>query len=82
MCSMLRPIRARRAALITGSPTLKGFRRFTTWVGTPKGRRLGITERTVKAHRRTIMDKMETKSLAELVTMIVTVRLNETSMMT
>jgi FixJ family two-component response regulator len=31
---------------------------------------LGITERTVKAHRRTIMEKMETKSLAELVTMI------------
>jgi FixJ family two-component response regulator len=39
---------------------------------------LGITERTVKAHRRTIMEKMETKSLAELVTMIVTVRLHET----
>jgi FixJ family two-component response regulator len=39
---------------------------------------LGITERTVKAHRRTIMEKMETKSLAGLVTMIVTVRLHET----
>jgi FixJ family two-component response regulator len=36
---------------------------------------LGITERTVKAHRKTIMEKMETKSLAELVTMIVSVRL-------
>jgi FixJ family two-component response regulator len=43
---------------------------------------LGITERTVKAHRRTIMEKMEANSLAELVTMIVTLRLNETRMMT
>jgi two-component system, LuxR family, response regulator FixJ len=43
---------------------------------------LGITERTVKAHRRTIMEKMETKSLAELVTMIITVRLDETRMVT
>jgi two-component system, LuxR family, response regulator FixJ len=43
---------------------------------------LGITERTVKAHRGRVMEKMETKSLAELVTMIVTVRLHETRMMT
>jgi FixJ family two-component response regulator len=45
-------------------------------------RELGITERTVKAHRKTMMEKMETKSLAELVTMIVTVRIHDTSMIT
>ena len=36
---------------------------------------LGITIRTVKEHRGRIMEKMEANSLAELVTMIVTVRL-------
>jgi FixJ family two-component response regulator len=43
---------------------------------------LGITERTVKAHRGRVMEKMEAKSLAELVTMIVTVRLHETAVAT
>jgi FixJ family two-component response regulator len=43
---------------------------------------LGITERTVKEHRRRVMEKMETKSLAELVTMIVVLRLDENRMMT
>jgi two-component system, LuxR family, response regulator FixJ len=43
---------------------------------------LGITERTVKEHRGRVMEKMEGNSLAELVTMIVTVRLHETRMMT
>ena len=43
---------------------------------------LGITIRTVKAHRGRVMEKMEVQSLAELVTMIVTVRLHETRMMT
>jgi DNA-binding CsgD family transcriptional regulator len=43
---------------------------------------LGITIRTVKEHRRRVMEKMEANSLAELVTMIVTVRLHETRMMT
>ena len=33
---------------------------------------LGITIRTVKEHRRRVMEKMEANSLAELVTMIVT----------
>src|SRR6516162_3259732 len=33
---------------------------------------LGITIRTVKEHRRRVMEKMEASSLAELVTMIVT----------
>jgi two-component system, LuxR family, response regulator FixJ len=37
---------------------------------------LGITIRTVKEHRGRVMEKMEANSLAELVTMIVTVRLN------
>ena len=36
---------------------------------------LGITIRTVKEHRARVMEKMEANSLAELVTMIVTVRL-------
>ena len=36
---------------------------------------LGITIRTVKEHRRRVMEKMEATSLAELVTMIVTVDL-------
>ena len=40
---------------------------------------LGITIRTVKEHRRHVMEKMEANSLAELVTMIVTVRLHHTS---
>jgi FixJ family two-component response regulator len=39
---------------------------------------LGITIRTVKEHRKRIMEKMEANSLAELVTMIVTARLKET----
>jgi two-component system, LuxR family, response regulator FixJ len=39
---------------------------------------LGITIRTVKEHRGRVMEKMEADSLAELVTMIVTVRLHET----
>ena len=43
---------------------------------------LGITIRTVKEHRGRVMEKMEANSLAELVTMIVTVRLHETRMMT
>ena len=43
---------------------------------------LGITIRTVKEHRVRIMKKMEANSLAELVTMIVTARLNETRMTT
>jgi FixJ family two-component response regulator len=43
---------------------------------------LGITIRTVKEHRGRVMEKMEANSLAELVTMIVTVRLHETSIMT
>jgi FixJ family two-component response regulator len=43
---------------------------------------LGITIRTVKEHRRRVMEKMEANSLAELVTMILTVRLNETRIIT
>jgi len=43
---------------------------------------LGITIRTVKEHRRRVMEKMEANSLAEFVTMIVTARLHETSRMT
>jgi DNA-binding NarL/FixJ family response regulator len=43
---------------------------------------LGITIRTVKEHRGRVMEKMEANSLAELVTMIVTARLNETRMTT
>jgi two-component system, LuxR family, response regulator FixJ len=43
---------------------------------------LGITIRTVKEHRSRVMEKMEANSLAELVTMIVTLRLHENSMMT
>ena len=43
---------------------------------------LGITIRTVKEHRGRVMEKMEADSLAELVTMIVTVRLHETRIMT
>jgi FixJ family two-component response regulator len=39
---------------------------------------LGIALRTVKEHRRRVMEKMEASSLAELVTMIVTLRLHET----
>jgi FixJ family two-component response regulator len=38
---------------------------------------LGITERTVKEHRKRVMEKMEADSLAELVTMIVTTRLGK-----
>ena len=38
---------------------------------------LGITIRTVKEHRARVMEKMEANSLAELVTMIVTVRLKQ-----
>jgi FixJ family two-component response regulator len=38
---------------------------------------LGITIRTVKEYRGRIMKKMEANSFAELVTMIVTVRLNQ-----
>ena len=43
---------------------------------------LGNTIRTVKEHRRRVMEKMEANSFAELVTMIVTARLHETRMMT
>ena len=43
---------------------------------------LGITIRTVKEHRRRVMEKLEANSLAELVTMIVTLRLHENRMMT
>ena len=43
---------------------------------------LGITERTVKAHRGRVMEKMKANSFAELVTMIVTLRLHETRMTT
>ena len=43
---------------------------------------LGITMRTVKEHHGRVMERMEANSLAELVTMIVTVRLHETKMMT
>ena len=43
---------------------------------------LGITIRTVKEHRRRVMEKMAANSLAELVTMIVTVRLHEIGMAT
>ena len=43
---------------------------------------LGITERTVKAHRGRVMEKMKANSVAELVTMIVTLRLHETRMTT
>ena len=43
---------------------------------------LGITIRTVKEHRGRVMEKMEANSLAELVTMIVTARLNETRITT
>ena len=39
---------------------------------------LGITIRTVKEHRGRVMERLEANSLAELVTMIVTVRLHET----
>jgi len=38
---------------------------------------LGITIRTVKAHRGRVMEKMEANSLAELVMMIASVRLQE-----
>ena len=38
---------------------------------------LGITIRTLKEYRGRIMKKMEANSFAELVTMIVTVRLNQ-----
>jgi DNA-binding CsgD family transcriptional regulator len=38
---------------------------------------LGITIRTVKEHRARVMEKMEANALAELVTMIVTVRLKQ-----
>jgi len=38
---------------------------------------LGITIRTVKAHRGRVMEKMEANSLAELVMMIASVRLRE-----
>jgi FixJ family two-component response regulator len=37
---------------------------------------LGITIRTVKAHRGHVMEKMEANSLAELVMMIASVRYN------
>ena len=43
---------------------------------------LGITIRTVKEHRGRVMEKMEANSLAELVTMIVAVRLDEARTMT
>jgi FixJ family two-component response regulator len=43
---------------------------------------LGITIRTVKEHRGPVMGKMKANSLAELVTMIVTVRLHETRVTT
>ena len=42
---------------------------------------MGITIRTVKEHRGRVMEKLEANSLAELVTMVVTVRLLETRMM-
>jgi FixJ family two-component response regulator len=42
---------------------------------------LGITIRTVKEHRGRVMEKLQANSLAELVTMIVTVRLYVTRMM-
>ena len=43
---------------------------------------LGITIRTVKEHRGRVMEKMKANSLAELVTMIVTLRLHETRVTT
>ena len=43
---------------------------------------LGITIRTVKAHRARVMQKMEADSLAELVTMILTLRFNGARMTT
>jgi FixJ family two-component response regulator len=43
---------------------------------------LGITIRTVKEHRGRVMEKMKADSLAELVTMIVTLRLHETRVTT
>ena len=43
---------------------------------------LGITVRTVKEHRGRVMEKMKADSLAELVTMIVTLRLHETRVTT
>jgi hypothetical protein len=43
---------------------------------------LGITIRTVKEQRGRVMEKMEANSLAELVTMIVTIRLHESRMTT
>ena len=42
---------------------------------------LGIRIRIVKAHRGHVMEKMEANSLAELVTMIASVRLHEAGMM-
>lgn len=43
---------------------------------------LGISIRTVKAHRARVMQKMEADSLAELVTMIVTLQIYRVRMMT
>jgi FixJ family two-component response regulator len=43
---------------------------------------LGITIRTVKEHRGRVMEKMKANSLAELVTIIVTLRLHETKVTT
>ena len=47
-----------------------------------KREQLGISIRTVKAHRARVMQKMEADSLAELVTMIVILQLNRDRMMT
>ncbi|TWT76792.1 Response regulator protein TodT [Planctomycetes bacterium CA13] len=49
------------------------------WTNGQIGKQLGISERTVKAHRRAVMEKFEVSSLAELVrqTMVVGMQLPE-----